>query len=447
MTKRNVQVKISAILLIVTSVILSGYLLLAFYTTREERTSEMIASARITSERLAKSLAEPLWNLKKVQIDDMLKSEMAEKAIYAILVLEGDENAMFHGVQRDDAWITMEATGAISGEYVIERKDIIQEGEKLGSIEVYFTSRFIKKSLMELTLHSCMVFLILNGALFTTLFLSIRRIVIKPIHRIVDGLNENAQQVASASDKVSLSSHLLADGASRQASEIEETSSFLEEMSSMTRRNADSADEARTMMADASRVVGKVNRHMDDMTHAINEIIKSSEETGKIIKTIDEIAFQTNLLALNAAVEAARAGEAGAGFAVVADEVRNLAMRAADAAKNTASLIENTIKAVQNGNELTMSTREAFKENIDISGKVAELVDEIAAASNEQAHGIEQINMAVDKMDDMVQQAASNAEESASSSEEMSAEANQMKGYVKDLIHVLLGSGGKGGLK
>ncbi len=441
MTRLNVQVKISAILLIVTSVILSGYLLLSYFSTREKLTSHMIESARITSERLGKSLAEPLWNLKKAQIDDMLKSEMAEKAIYALLVHEGEEDAIFHGVQRDDAWKAMEATGAIPGEYVIERKEIVQEGEKLGSVEVYFTYRFISKALAELALHSALAFLILNGVLFTTLFFSIRRVVIKPINGIVAGLNKSAEQVASASNQVSSSSHLLAEGASIQAAEIEETSSFLEEMSSMTRRNADGADQAKTMMADASRVVDKVNRHMDDMTHAINEIIKSSEETGKIIKTIDEIAFQTNLLALNAAVEAARAGEAGAGFAVVADEVRNLAMRAADAAKNTASMIQNTIKAVRNGNELTMSTREAFKENIEISGKVAELVDEIAEASNEQAHGIEQINMAVNKMDNMVQQAATNGEESASSSEEMSAEANQMKRYVQDLTHVLLGGG------
>ena len=187
-------------------------------------------------------------------------------------------------------------------------------------------------------------------------------------------------------------------------------------------------------MGEAGQIVDNVNRHMGDMLSAIEEITRSSEETGKIIKTIDEIAFQTNLLALNAAVEAARAGEAGAGFAVVADEVRNLALRAADAAKNTSNLIENTIKAVKTGNALTHTTQEAFNENMEISQKVRHLVDEISAASNEQAQGIEEINRAVTEMDKVVQQVAANAEESASASEEMSAQTEQMQVFVAQLV-------------
>ena len=208
----------------------------------------------------------------------------------------------------------------------------------------------------------------------------------------------------------------------------------------MTKQNADNAGQAKAMMAEAKIIVGKVSGHMDEMGNAIVEITKSSEETGKIIKTIDEIAFQTNLLALNAAVEAARAGEAGAGFAVVADEVRNLALRAAEAAKNTNNLIENTIKSVKNGNELTKHTQEAFKENIEIAGKVAQLIDEIATASQEQAHGISQVNIAVAEMDKVIQQVAANSEESASASEELNAQAQQMKSYVEELSAVVGGN-------
>ena len=172
----------------------------------------------------------------------------------------------------------------------------------------------------------------------------------------------------------------------------------------------------------------------------MQEISKASEETSKIIKTIDEIAFQTNLLALNAAVEAARAGEAGAGFAVVADEVRNLAMRAADAAKNTAALIEGTVKKVSDGTALVKTTNDAFKEVAGSTAKVGELVGEIAAASTEQAQGIEQVNIAVTEMDKVTQQNAATAEESASASEELNAQAEEMKSFVADLAAMVGGN-------
>ncbi len=178
---------------------------------------------------------------------------------------------------------------------------------------------------------------------------------------------------------------------------------------------------------------------MKELTRSMTEITSASEETGKIIKTIDEIAFQTNLLALNAAVEAARAGEAGAGFAVVADEVRNLALRAAEAAKNTANLIEGTIKKIKNGSDIVGKSNEAFEKVAGGSKKVGELVGEIAAASQEQAQGIEQINKAIAEMDRAVQQNAASAEESASASEEMNAHAEQMQHFVLELVEVIGG--------
>jgi methyl-accepting chemotaxis protein len=282
-------------------------------------------------------------------------------------------------------------------------------------------------------------------AVFGGIFLSLS--ITRPINRVVAGLTDGADQVSSAAGQVSSSSQSLAEGTSEQASSLEETSSSLEEMSSMTKQNADHANQAKAMMTEANTIVEKVNHHMTDMAAAIVEITKSSEETGKIIKTIDEIAFQTNLLALNAAVEAARAGEAGAGFAVVADEVRNLAMRASEAAKNTSNLIENTIKAVRKGNEMTNATQEAFKENAAISKKIAQLVDEIATASEEQSHGITQVNTAVAEMDKVTQSTAANAEESAAASEELNAQAEQMKVFVEDLVKVVGGSGnGHGGV-
>jgi len=291
-----------------------------------------------------------------------------------------------------------------------------------------------------LVLGICFLIATAIGVLFFS------RRISNPITCSISTLTQSAQQFSSAAGEISTSSQSLAEGASEAASAIEETSSSLEEMSSMTRKNAENANAAKALMGEAQQIVQKVSGHMTSMSAAIDDVTRSSEETSKIIKTIDEIAFQTNLLALNAAVEAARAGEAGAGFAVVADEVRNLAIRAADAAKNTNNLIATTIKSVKNGNELTKSTQDAFRENMEISGKIAGLVDEIAAASDEQARGIEQINKAIVEMDKVTQQNAANAEQSASAAEEMNAQAEQMKSVVADLAHVVGASrnGGNG---
>jgi len=262
----------------------------------------------------------------------------------------------------------------------------------------------------------------------------------KPVFKAVDRLGTASHEISSASEQVSSSSQHLAQGSSEQAASLEESSSSLEEMSAMISQNAGNANSAKGMMGDASKIINQVNDQMNAMTDAIGDIATTSEETGKIIKTIDEIAFQTNLLALNAAVEAARAGEAGKGFAVVAEEVRNLAQRSAEAAKNTETLIQNTIDSVERGKQITESTRNAFNDTMQISEKTARLIDEIATASNEQAEGIEQLTRAVEQMNIVTQSIVGNAEESAAAAETFNHQTEEMEGVVGELVALVTGT-------
>jgi methyl-accepting chemotaxis protein len=267
-----------------------------------------------------------------------------------------------------------------------------------------------------------------------------KRMIINPMGRIIKLLQQSSGLVSDAAGQISCASQSLAEGTTEQAASLEETSSSLEEMASMTKKNADNAQQANTLAAQARKAADNGSQAMGRMNSAIQEIQKSSNETAKIIKVIDEIAFQTNLLALNAAVEAARAGEAGKGFAVVAEEVRNLAMRSAEAAKNTSSMIEESVKNSKNGVDIATEVGKVLGEIVQGIGKTSDLVAEIAAASNEQAQGIDQVNTAVGQMDKVTQSNAANAEETASASEELNAQAEQMNGIVGQLCDLVGGA-------
>ena len=278
-----------------------------------------------------------------------------------------------------------------------------------------------------------------GGVLLALAFIvaAISRSIVRPLRKMATTLGNGNEQMSTSALQVTSSSQSVAAGASEQAASLEETSSSLEEMSSMTKKNADSAHQANLLSAESKAVADKGNAAMIKMSTAIADIQKSAVETAKIIKTIDEIAFQTNLLALNAAVEAARAGEAGKGFAVVAEEVRNLAMRSAEAAKTTASLIEGSVQNARNGVTIADEVGKALIEIQQSTGKVNGLIAEIASASAEQSQGIGQVNQAVQQMDKVTQSNAAAAEESAAAAEELSSQCEQMGTVVRDLMELV----------
>jgi methyl-accepting chemotaxis protein/carbonic anhydrase len=385
---------------------------------------KFLADKPAPDEEDAKEMAEVMDDLARMEAEHKTFDTLAEKALE--LLKEGkiaQARLLEESVE--------EAEDKLDNEIVQFVQQVAARSEEAGK-----TAEADEKRAASILLIVSIFTVIVGFAIAVLL----TRSIVNPVGRIISGLTEGSEQVSSASGQVSSASQSLAEGSTEQAAGLEETSSSLEEMASMTKQNADNAQQANTLAGEARKAADTGSEAMQRMSTAINDIQKSSDETAKIIKVIDEIAFQTNLLALNAAVEAARAGEAGKGFAVVAEEVRNLAMRSAEAAKNTSAMIEESVKNSKNGVDIATEVGKVLEEIVGSIGKTTDLVGEIAAASQEQAQGIDQVNTAMAQMDKVTQQNAANAEESASASEELSAQAESMNDIVGELISLVGGA-------
>ena len=257
------------------------------------------------------------------------------------------------------------------------------------------------------------------------------------LRQVAAELAESAEQTASAASQVSSSSHALAESSSEQAASLEETSASSEEINSMASKNTENSRSAADLVTSSQHRFDETNQALSQTVEAMGEISAQSGKISKIIKVIDEIAFQTNILALNAAVEAARAGEAGMGFAVVADEVRNLAQRCAQAAKDTATLIEESISKASHGKSKVDQVASAIHVITEESSQIRILVDEVKLGSQEQARGIEQITKALTQMDRVTQQTAANAEESSAAASKLTSLSESMNGVVERLAEMV----------
>ncbi len=269
---------------------------------------------------------------------------------------------------------------------------------------------------------------------------AITRSITVPVNIIASSLSDSASQVASASGQLAASSQQLSEGCSEQASSVEETSATLQETTSMVQQNNGNTLQAVQLSGLTRDAAQKGNQEMQEMMNSIKEIKNSSDQAAKIVKMIDDIAFQTNILSLNAAVEAARAGEAGVGFAVVAEEVRNLAQKSAQAAKDTAAIIETNIGLSTQGVLISEKVKTDLDEITLQAKKVSELMQEISAAGNEQAQGIGQVNQAIIQIETVTERNAANSEETASASEELNAQAENLSEIVQQLSELVNGS-------
>ncbi|MCP4348468.1 MAG: hypothetical protein GY795_23525 [Desulfobacterales bacterium] len=324
------------------------------------------------------------------------------------------------------------------------------DGKKIGIVCVAYPEDKIqvRRSLLSssiATRNTLYIWLIVAGIISLIVFAIVALLIAtkttRLIAHVITGLSEASGNIASASGELASISQHVATGTGEQASSVEQTTAFLEEMSCRARRNAENANKVGFSGGEAYNTLQTANNAMKQTLGAMDEIRSGGEKTGKIIRTIDDIAFQTNLLSLNAAVEAAHAGDAGAGFAVVADEVRRLAMRTAEAAKNTSLLIENIIVRIDAGAGLLEKTHDSFNTAIGQHEEMKRLISEIISTSQEQAYDVEQINMTMAQVDRVTQQTAANAERTAFTSEEMIGQSDQLKQFVKDLA-ALVGKNG-----
>jgi methyl-accepting chemotaxis protein len=377
------------------------------------------------STRLGLNLNEPLYSLSTTQIASVANSEiLAEEVVYIAVSdsPEPDKGTVRYFVRQADG-TSQEIAGFVPPAGLLTQSEVVLHGQdKIGRFQVALGYATKQTALRALQISVAIRTVAAALVILVSLLAILRFQLIRPVSVLVTGFNSAIEQARAASREVADASFALASGATEQSGSLEQVTANLETLSAMTNSNAEHANRGKTLAADARHAAEAGSTEMTHMQEAMNGIQQSSREIGKIIKTIDEIAFQTNILALNAAVEAARAGEAGAGFAVVADEVRSLAQRSAVAARETADKIEDATQRSALGVKISALVAEHFGQILTKVRDVDGIVADVANASHEQNVGLANINTSLLEMDKATKGIASTAEETASSTEELNAQ-------------------------
>ncbi|MDM8552200.1 methyl-accepting chemotaxis protein [Desulfobacterales bacterium HSG2] len=422
-------------ILFVTTIVLGSFGATDYFKTKSEMALDIETSSRIVIDRLAKTLAEPVWNFNMEETDKIIMTEMADKRIFAVLIrVEGN---LVTARMRNEKWEIVQTDKDISGEFIRKQKKLLVGDEETGTVQVFYTFEFMRGALRDYMVTVIVRTLILDLILVVFLFVTIREGIVRPLRKIIRDLADAARDVEFSSGLLSKTGLHLSRLACDQAAALEETSAVIEEISSMSSRNSDNAEIANDLTKQTSAAVERSEVSMKGLADFMDAISRASHETLRIVRDIDEIAFQTRLLALNAAIEAARAGEAGAGFCVVAEEVKKLASRATDAAGNTSERIKSIIKEVEKGTVIAKSTRGDFSEVVGATAKTKSLIAGIACANKEQSVAISDSNRAIAEIEVITSQNAAASQEMAAASDDLSGLATGMMRFVNDLQNLI----------